>query len=241
MSDWNAIWANRSGDGHQLEDLLRLNGFDSGAGYVDSDNWLSFISSIADECGISSGDRILELGCGAGAFLKGLQEVIGGLQLSGVDYSRALLEKAREAIPDAIFFEADLRTHEILAEYDVVISHSVFQYLDEEAARRVVRNSLEKAKKTVAILDIPNLSTRQASEAARKAELGEKEYGKKYLGLSHTYFEKELFESLRKDDWQVSEAESTIAEYLNKDFRFSVVFRRVILDSYSDKIQVGKA
>jgi SAM-dependent methyltransferase len=231
VSDWKAIWTNRAGKVQKsgtspLDDLLALNGFDGGAGSVHADDWLAFVSSIVDECEIKKGDSVLELGCGAGAFLYALQAVVGELEIFGIDYSPALLEVAQITIPDGVFTEADLRSYEIYGVYDIVVCHSVLQYLDEETVARLLTECLAKSRKTVAILDIPDRASRYESESAREAEFDEGEYVRKYSGLNHTYFDKAFFKSLCADGWELNEANSRIANYVNGEFRFSVLFQK---------------
>lgn len=227
MSDWKSVWSNRSGEADSLEDLLMLNGFDSGAGLVSATSWLGYVSSVVGEFDIKPGESILELGCGAGAFLKALQDTVGGLEISGVDYSPALLEVAQRVLPDGEFTEADLHDFQIEQDFDVIVAHSVFQYLDLDAAERISRGSLLRARRLFAVLDVPRLETRAQSEIARKAGLGVNEYEERYRGLAHSYFDAAFFESLLDSSWTVSDSDLRINGYGNSDYWVSYVYRRI--------------
>ena len=75
--------------------------------------------------GISAGQRVLEVGCGTGVFLRRAADV--GADVHGVDSSEALLEVARERVP-----EADLRLGDMEALpfddnlFDVVAGFNAF-------------------------------------------------------------------------------------------------------------------
>ena len=226
MRDWKSVWSNRSGDANSLEDLLKLNGFDSGAGLISATSWLNYVSSVVEEFDINPGESILELGCGAGAFLKALQDTVGRLDISGVDYSPALLGIAQKVIPDGDFTRADLRNFQIEKDYDVIVAHSVFQYLSRDVAERISRNALRNARRLFAVLDVPRLETKNESEAARKAGLGARQYEKKYRGLGHSYFDAAFFESIPDLNWTISVSDCRISGYGNSEYRASYVYRR---------------
>ena len=57
-------------------------------------------------CSSLTGTRVLELGCGGGAILARVAR--RGLRLTGIDFSRAQLERARLACPSARLIQGDL-------------------------------------------------------------------------------------------------------------------------------------
>jgi len=59
---------------------------------------------------------VADLGCGTGVVLARLAAADPGLTLWGVDFSPAMLSKAREAVPQAQFMEADLTDPRLVAE-----------------------------------------------------------------------------------------------------------------------------
>lgn len=99
--------------------------------------------AVFDAVGLGPGVRLLDVGCGAaGADLIARQR---GAEVSGLDAASALLEIARERVPDG-----DFRLGEITAlpwnddGFDLVVGFNSFQYADDPVAalreaRRVVK------------------------------------------------------------------------------------------------------
>ena len=83
--------------------------------------------------GLASGDDVLDIGCGVGAFLSLVAE--GGGRPFGVDASQALLELARERVP-----EADLRVGDMEAlpyaddSFDLVTGFNSFFFANDIVA-----------------------------------------------------------------------------------------------------------
>jgi SAM-dependent methyltransferase len=83
--------------------------------------------------GIHTGDRVLDVGCGTGVFLRAAAD--RGAEVSGLDASEALLEIARERVPTA-----DLRVGEMQAlpwsddSFDLVTGFNSFFFADDMVA-----------------------------------------------------------------------------------------------------------
>jgi SAM-dependent methyltransferase len=83
--------------------------------------------------GLESGQRVLDVGCGVGAFLRLVVE--GGAKAAGIDASEALLAVARERLP-----EADLRVGDMEAlpydddTFDVVTGFNSFFFANDFVA-----------------------------------------------------------------------------------------------------------
>ena len=77
MSNWKEIWNRRTsnGEGVDLDALIKLDGFDTGAGRIDVADWRTYVEHIAEKLGIRNGETVFEVGCGAGAFLYALREL----------------------------------------------------------------------------------------------------------------------------------------------------------------------
>ncbi len=67
----------------------------------------------------SSGNRLLDVGCGTGAHLTHLNTMY---QVEGVDSEPEMLRFARERLPDVPFHQGDMRTFDLSSRYDVVVS-----------------------------------------------------------------------------------------------------------------------
>jgi cyclopropane fatty-acyl-phospholipid synthase-like methyltransferase len=82
-------------------------------------------------CSELAGERVLEVGCGGGAVLKGL--VAQGLHVTGVDFSRAQLALARATCPSALLIQGDLAEIELApAIFDGVIAYDCLWHLPRE-------------------------------------------------------------------------------------------------------------
>jgi len=83
--------------------------------------------------GIERGDRVLEVGCGSGVFLRAAAD--HGAEVTGLDASPALLELARARVPDA-----DLRVGDLQAlpfdddGFDIVAGFNAFFFADDMVA-----------------------------------------------------------------------------------------------------------
>jgi len=204
MNDrWYGIWNSRGGDSAadlSLEKLINLNGFDSGSIAIDATEWRANARRVAALLGIQTGESVFEIGCGSGAFLLALREV-SECEVAGADYSAGLIAAARKVFPTSRFEVSNATELDTEVRFDVVISHSMFHYLNLNDAAKVIRRMLSKARRAVGIFDLPNLQTREAAERMRRGTLPEGEYEKKYQGLNHTYFEK---------DWLREQVESAL-------------------------------
>src|SRR5688572_4429651 len=83
--------------------------------------------------GIGAGDRVLEVGCGSGVFLRAAAD--RGARVFGVDASPALVELARARVPEADLSVGDLQhlAYEDDA-FDVVAGFNAFFFADDMVA-----------------------------------------------------------------------------------------------------------
>ena len=70
MNKWQEIW-NKDERINKiiLEMLIKADGFDSGAGSFDVNNWLEYTNYHFSKIDIKENDTIFDVGCGSGAFL----------------------------------------------------------------------------------------------------------------------------------------------------------------------------
>ncbi len=93
--------------------------------------------------GLGAGDRVLDVGCGTGAFLRAATD--RGAEVCGLDASQALLEIARERVPEAELRHGDMeRLPYDDDSFDVVTGFNSFFFADDmvaalREARRVAR------------------------------------------------------------------------------------------------------
>ena len=93
--------------------------------------------------GIAAGDRVLEVGCGSGVFLRAAAD--HGAHVAGLDASAALVELARARVPEADLSVGDLQHLPYQDDaFDVVAGFNSFFFADDMVAalceaRRVAR------------------------------------------------------------------------------------------------------
>jgi SAM-dependent methyltransferase len=88
-AQWGRLWGARARDWAALEEQ-QLPTYDEAIGRVD----------------LSKGQRVLEVGCGTGVFLRRAADL--GADVAGVDSSEALVELARDRVPEADLQLADM-------------------------------------------------------------------------------------------------------------------------------------
>ena len=100
---WHSIWNNRTTDHNEinLQTLINLDGFDSGAGKINAIDWTEYTKLLVDLLHIENGESVYEVGCGSGALLYSISEHVD-IKAGGNDYSDRLINVAKEAfqIPD---------------------------------------------------------------------------------------------------------------------------------------------
>lgn len=225
---WFEIWNKRTPPEVEdvLEGMIYADGFDSGAGKIETDSWRDYVDFISKKIKIRKEDTIFEVGCGSGAFLFLFYQ--GGHKVGGIDYSEPLIRMASDAMKSMDFRvceASDIDPHE---KYDFVISNSVFHYFpDREYAEYVIQKMLKKARKAVAVLEVPDLKLKEEAERVRRAALSEGEYERKYEGLNHLYYDRDWFYHVcNKVNCRVTIFDQNITRYGNNKFRFNCLLEK---------------
>lgn len=221
--NWKEIWNNKNSTNTKinLQNLIALDGFDTGFGTIKVNDWITYITMIKEKMHISKTDSIYEVGCGSGAFLYPFyndNHLVGGF-----DFSKSLINIAKEMMPQGKFEVLDaieFKQNQLIDEYDYVISNGVFFYFPSyDYAQNVLKEMLKVAKKGVAILEVPDLEKKELALSIRKKNMSSIEYKKKYSGLDHLYFSKEWFKNFGYD---VKIENQEINNYPNSEYRFNV-------------------
>jgi trans-aconitate methyltransferase len=224
---WRDVWGRRclpEGQPVDLQNLLDLDGYDTAASRVDAVSWREYVYAIAQRFSLSNGSSVYEVGCGAGALLCGLRELLD-VDVGGCDFASPLISIARRAIPKGDFIVSDATKFPLSPPYDVVLANGVFHYFpDLTYARRVLDRMTTKARRAVAILEVPDEATREMSESMRRQMLSPKEYERKYRGLDHLYFPKSWFSDMAKAlSMECNFLDIKIPGYAQSSFRFGVL------------------
>lgn len=226
---WKEVWDARRLDPSRpsvLSRLLAADGMDTGFGSVDERSWRRYVLDTAAAVGIEPPSSVFEVGCGAGAWLYELDRL--GCRVAGLDGSAALIGFARDHMPSGEWTVADAAALVIQPPYDFVVSSGVFLYFPSlDYARGVLARMVSKARRGVLVLDVPDLSRRDAALAERRQMAGEEDYRRRYAGLDHLYFPRTWFgETLASlGVSRVSIQDQQIDGYANAKHRFNVFAR----------------
>jgi trans-aconitate methyltransferase len=233
MTKWQEIWEKRrihgldQSDDINLQDLIFADGFDTGGfGKVTLEEWKHYIRFISKKMDLAPTDSIFEIGCGCGAFL--FMWYKEGHHVGGIDYAENLISVAQHVMGGMNFRVSEAINFDTDEKFDIVISNGVFLYFrDYSYANDVVERMIMKARKAIAILDIPDLATKIESEGARRAALPEGEYDKKYEGLNHLYYDRDWFTQFSdKYGYKIEIFDQNIKGYGNSQFRFNVIIKK---------------
>ena len=109
--------------------------------------------------------RIIDLGCGPGNSTVVLAERFPEAKIMGIDSSTDMLEKARQALPNVEFKEADLKAYEPDDSADLFFSNAVFHWLPRRQRLAIMKNILSSSSSgTVLAIQVPN-NDREPSHA----------------------------------------------------------------------------
>ncbi len=231
-NNWKSIWLKKGqnvlekDDSLTLRELLKADGFDSvGAGDLTEESWKAFVDFIIQKMEIDSSTQLLEVGCGAGAFLFPIYQK--GAKVFGIDYSDTLVNIAKHAMPLGEFkvAEANLIPFDN-DQFDVVLSFGVFIYFSTlEYAENVISEIsrvLVKGGKA-AILEVNDAAKKKLFFDIRAADIGEEQYWEKYNACPHLFYEKQWFLDIcNKFGLKATIEDQRIENYENAKFRFNV-------------------
>jgi SAM-dependent methyltransferase len=228
MKNWRQIWESRDTSIVRLKDedvltkLIQIDGFDGGGGKssITEDIWRAYVSFIKTELSIQSAEAIFEVGCGCGAILYPFYQA--GHKVGGIDLSETLIQKAKEFFPGMDLTSGEASSMEVESQYDFVIANSMFFYFPNyEYASLVLDKMYEKAKKGIAILDVPDILLKDKLEEKKRRETPD--YDEKYSGLKHLYYSKSFFLDFAesKQSSKISFIEQNIKDYGYNGYRFN--------------------
>ncbi len=148
---WKQIWTRKGNADSNITDLLAYDGYEA-----TQINMEEVAAEITRRLDIKKEDRVLEVGCGAGALAQYLD-----CDYVGIDYSPTLVKKHIEILNNSVLEgeAADLIFKD--NSFDKVICYGVFLYFDnKEYAWRAAEELKRVAKTSVLIGEIPIRSHR---------------------------------------------------------------------------------
>lgn len=227
--NWRSVWERKgeeAGDATTLsiDALLQANGYDTDCSDITPAAWAAFVDRVLNRLGANSGDTLFEVGCGAGAFLLACHD--RGLTVAGCDYSTTLAALASKALPDSLIVCRQANELSVLPQYDFVVSAGVFHYFpDLTYAAGVIDVMVNKARKGVAVLDLPDVAQREANLQLRYELAGSREaYEKRYEGLDHLHYDRDWVAQAMRNagSSSVVVGNQDIHGYANAPSRFNV-------------------
>jgi len=236
MDKWREVWSKKeiSSTKHaSLKDLILADGFDTGVGSYDEDSWREMAIDFFGRTNFSKSASVLEIGCGSGAFLFALNELIKA-KYFGLDYSSNHIDIAKIALPEAnlVAAEANSAVFDDVS-FDVIFSHSVFQYFpDLNYAEDVIERWCKKIKQggSLVLLDLNDKQYEDNYHNERMlAYTNPDDYYENYKGLEHLFFDKaKLVNTLELCGMDHIEFFlHAVADYGNAKFRFNVSCTKV--------------
>jgi len=197
-NDWKEVWNKK---GFQNKDLHQLDGWD----HLEKKQWDNFLSNsffpIKDY--LKNIDSIMELGCGAGAAIRFINENYPNILLNGFDYSESLIKICKDNI-QGNFWVDDAQNEKWVCEdekYDFVFNVGTFIYLENEEYALEVLKKMYQTSKSGKILII-DISDKEKEELAKKLRKETHQSSDKIIkeDLKHLYLPKSLFENFAKDN-----------------------------------------
>jgi len=201
VNNWEKVWNKEDRTNKIILDcLVKADGFSSSSRKYEEDSWTEYCESFFLKLNILQNESIFEVGCGSGAFLYLLY--LKKNIVAGIDYSSSLINLARKLMPEGNFICEDVINFQSNNSYDVVLSHSVFQYFkDLNEAELVIKSMAQMAKKKIAVFDVTDITKYDLFHSVRMNNyinegFSEDDYKKRYQGLTHLFFSKDWFEEI---------------------------------------------
>ncbi len=231
---WKEIWTRKrstsepdEGDEDAvLAELLTLDGYNTPTGSVAPAVWRRNVLDLAARHGLAPGDRIFEVGCGAGAFLYPLARL--GLVTAGIDYSESHIAAARRYLPGSRLEVAEAIALDASERYDVVASCGVFFYFsDRDYAREVLGKMVDKSTRGVWVLDVNDADREEEALAIRRAAYPPGEYDRAYADLPQLYLARAWFQAFADERGLACTFEpQTLPGYLSARYRYHAFLKK---------------
>jgi cyclopropane fatty-acyl-phospholipid synthase-like methyltransferase len=208
-----------------LQYLINLNGFDKSPNALTSEKFNELAEFTIKQISIEDNSRILEIGCGSGAFIKAINNV-SNCKTFGIEPSKSLIKIAREYLPNTLLWNMEAKGISSIPEkFDLIIMHSIIQYFPNlEYLQCVIKDSkklLNKGGKLICF-DIPDHS-RKAEYAKDKLIMEIQNSNIDQLS-EHLFVEKIFFVNLLKSEnyHEIQFFDYPITDYHNRNFRFNI-------------------
>ena len=203
-------------------DALKLH---EAAGWPDLtlQEWDAFVASCIAEVTLRNQDKLLDVGCGPGAFMMSVLK-LHDVEISGVDISEDALRRCKRISPSGAYFQGD--ACEVLSRlesnsYDLVYTISVIQYMSLEETARLVEQMVRVSRSHVLVCDVIDEEKMANFHAfiCEKMEVGETYRNKAIEGFS--VYPKSFW---KRFDGKIIENQPT--SYVRGNHRYNVVITK---------------
>ena len=220
MNKWKKIWNNRDLDRITTDYLLHINRFSSKIGSFEGESFDLYFNNIFKNIELNQVKSCFEICCGAGLFLYKLPQSI---KKSGIDYSDELISVAKNFFKDFNLKVQDADKISTLKKYDLVFSHSVFQYFESHKyANSVLNKMVSISTKYILILDVID-----ESKYENYIEMKKKYNVDTPSSLYHLPFNKNFFKEFAvKKNLDVKIIDNSYTPNENSKYRFNVIFSK---------------
>lgn len=226
-SIWKDIWNKKSIDAESA--LHVANGYD----LLSAKEFDHLVSQAVGPIPLKPGNKVVEFGCGAGAFLASLTSLVPGIKVTGLDYAESLINVARQRV-QGDFFVADITAVGFLSgeSFDHTFSFGVFLYLSSlDDAKKALFEMLRITKPggVIYIGEIPDEEKKSHAESIR--ELSHKDVRKvSSAEVDHLYFHKDFFRDFAyqhsADIQIVDHTELDLGNYQAAQYRYSAYIKK---------------
>jgi ubiquinone/menaquinone biosynthesis C-methylase UbiE len=195
---WSDIWVKKGVKAPARVSLIDIAGFDwrdAGCGAMTESTWMELHASANRILDVRRGDQMLEVGCGAGAFLFPFARK--GAVVSGIDYSPTLLEIARRLVPRGSFRQAEaIRLPYGDNAFDKVASMGAFLHFPGWAYSVAALDEMLRVLRPggrCLVLGINDAEKMEMAEAARRRNLGAERFRRLEADLRQAYYARDSF------------------------------------------------
>ena len=230
MQNWQEIWEKRESSFdfanstplEVVKELRRVAGYDIVSGAIPDEAWDRQFRLMLDKLSrYHEIHSLYEVGCGSGANLF-LAKEHGITTVGGIDFSHAMLQVLRRAIPEAAVEQGEAKNITTTASYDAVISSGVFIYFPNlDYAQRVLEKMVTMANHSLALLEIYDEEQKEAWLEHRRQI--QPDYDQKYEGLNKLFYPRSFFEDFaREHNLELRFTQNDLEGYWNNAFDFDV-------------------
>jgi len=224
MENWLDVWERKGtieeGVVPSFEELLAIDGYDTNTGKCSVESYSEYVRNVCELALIHKDDSIMEVGCGAGAFLYTLYQ--DGYDVTGVDYSQKLINISQLVMPNAHFERAEAASLPYPDEsLDVVLSVGVFLYFPELDYAEKALSEIYRVLKPGGRVVITGLPNEELQELWFET-IGE-ERALRMKSTPHLFYSKEwVQQTAEKAGFEATLFDHKQDGYGNATFRFNV-------------------